>query len=133
MIKVLRLKIAELYERRHEEWKSIDVASIRDSLVHDIWRLAEEHRGDKVYFRDDDVDYLAVMKQAAPPTCMHEMGDEQCLVGVIGEDRPHCVKCRHCGQMVPWEHYGEADRFWFRKRRRDEKLAGSGGSTIDPD
>jgi hypothetical protein len=62
-------------------------------------------------------------------TCLHEPGDEECLVGVIGEDRPHCVKCRHCGQMVPWEQYDEADKFWYRKRRHEKQDSGVAGST----
>lgn len=41
-------------------------------------------------------------------TCCHVPAPEFCLVGVIGDDRPHCARCTECGEMVEFERYDAA-------------------------
>lgn len=67
-VKAFKLEMAELYEARQEEgWVPAATTKIKGTLLLDILRLTEGHRADRVYFREDGVDYLAVMKEAVDP------------------------------------------------------------------
>lgn len=57
-------------------------------------------------------------------TCCHVPTAEYCLVGVIGEDRPHCARCEVCGEMIEFERYDTAGQERIRSMYRDTVLSG---------